>query len=145
MKVKKNQSVSYNTLLSYTCNISKKETIDLVRYMCRNMDALQNNINGPPLIKCCENGSDEKIEIMIPIAENRYDIQPEFTYIHNFNLDNVVSYRYTGSFDKLEEAKNNFEKYINENNYSKNSMFYYSVLNIDPNDNHTIDIIVSVK
>ena len=145
MEIKTNQSMSYNTLLSYSCNISKKETMDLVFYMCQNMDVLNNNINGPPLIKCCENESDDKIEIMIPIAENRYDIQSEFKYIHNFNLDNIVSYRYTGSFDRLEKAKNILKKYIIDNNYSQNSLFYYSVLNIDSNDNHTIDIIVSVK
>ncbi len=145
MEIRKIQSLSYNNLLSYSCTVSKDETMDLINYMCKNMNVLNNTINGPPLIKTNGKENDKITEILIPIVENRNDIQPEFRYMHNFNLNNILVFRYTGSFDKLDAAKDKFIKYIGDNNYSLNGMVYYSVLDIGSDNNHTIDIIVSVN
>ena len=98
MKIFNNQKLHYDHLLSYTCSVKKEKWLELVDYMCRNMPVLNNTLNGFPIIvKQGEN--DDLSEILIPILENKNEIQTEFEYKHDFKIENALS---NYSLDKSE-------------------------------------------
>ncbi|MCQ2464299.1 MAG: hypothetical protein MJ095_01805 [Oscillospiraceae bacterium] len=144
MKILNNQTLSYDHLLSYTCYVRKDEILKLVDFMCRNMAVLNNTVDGFPLI-IYEIEDNEPSEILIPIMENQTEIQPEFEYKHNFEISNALKLRYTGSIEKIDNAKDYLMEYISRNSMNKEGYFIYSVINIDSekNENNIIDVYFS--
>jgi len=147
MKILNNQSLSYKHLISYKCNVPLNEIIRLIDYMCSNLSVLNNTIAGAPLMT--KNGTDQNkpFEILLPIQENRTDVQPEFKYKHNFSISNALSIRYTGNTYNIDKAEQKLNNYLTENSYTAESPFYYSVVKIDKEnyDKNIIDIYVKVK
>ena len=105
MNILHNQSLSYQHLISYKCNIPSDKIIRLIDFMCTNLYVLNNTIAGAPLIIKNESDLNNPFEILLPILENRTDVQNQFEYIHNFSISNALSVRFIGNTTDIDKEK----------------------------------------